>query len=99
MDANKERFRRIRGLILKLLVKEHPKPTDLKVLYCLLDDLRYAITDEEFASHLAYLEGKGYVSQSSRKTSGVEIVFCSITPHGIDIVDGFKDDVGVDVSF
>lgn len=99
MEAKRERYRRIRGLILKVLVKEHPGAIDLKVLHRLLDDLSYTITGEEFMSHLAYLEEKDFVSKSLRKSSGVEIAFCTITPHGIDIVDGFKDDVGVDVRF
>ncbi len=99
MDARKEQYKRIRGLILKLLVKEHPGAIDLKVVYCLLDDLRYTITEEEFLSHLRYLEDKGFVRREKRKGTGVEVEFCLITPEGMDLVDGFIRDVGVDVRF
>jgi hypothetical protein len=58
-EAKKERYRRIRGAILKLLAHEHPGAIDVKVLHFLLDDLRYTITEEELESHLVCLEEKG----------------------------------------
>jgi hypothetical protein len=97
MDAKKERYRRIRGLILKLLAQEHPGPIDLLVLHRLLDDLRYAMTEEELSSHLIYLEEKGCVRIERRKTSGIELVMAAVTAAGLDVLDGFKDTCGVDV--
>ena len=99
MEAKKERYRRIRGAILKLLAHEHPGTLDVKVLHFLLDDLRYTITEEELESHLAYLEEKGCVKLEKRKTTGVKIQMAVITSAGLDVLDGFQSDCGVDVRF
>ncbi|MDI6615652.1 MAG: hypothetical protein QME27_02975 [Syntrophaceae bacterium] len=100
-DAKKERYRRIRGAILKLLAKAHKKPIDFVVLQFLLDDLGYTITEEELDSHLAYLADpqKECVRIERRKTTGIEIKFIFITKMGLDVLDGFEPDSGVDVRF
>lgn len=99
MDLKKERYRRIRGAILKLLAYEHPRPVDSKVLHVLLDDLDYRITDEECQSHLVYLAEKGFITLQKRKCGGVRIEMITISPKGLDVLDGFAGDVGVDVKF
>ena len=99
MEIQKERYRRIRGTLLKLLVLQHPHPLDAKVLYVLLDDLRYSISDEEFGSHVMYLEEKGFVRKDVRRITGLTIEMITITPAGIDLIDGFREDCGVDVRF
>jgi repressor of nif and glnA expression len=99
LDAKKERYRRIRGVILKLLACEHPRPMDSKVVHVLLDDLRYPITEEECESHLVYLAEKGLINKETRKSSGMNLVMVTISPRGLDLLDGFIGDVGVDVRF
>jgi hypothetical protein len=101
VEAKKERYRRIRGIILKLLAHEHPGPIDLVNLHRLLDDLRYAMTEEELQSHLVYLEEKGCIRFERRKTTGVEIVMVIITADGLDVLDQFPghECVGIDVRF
>ena len=100
MDAKKERYKRIRGAILKLLAYEHPRPVDSKVIHVLLDDLRYPITEEECQSHLAYLSEKGLVNKECRQGSGVRLEMITISPRGLDVLDGFGDpEPGVDVRF
>lgn len=99
MEAKKERYKRIRGVILKLLAHQHPGPLDSKVLYFLLDDLRYSASEAEYESQLAYLDEKELIKKETRKTSGVEIEMLVITSHGLDLIDGFISDVGVDVRF
>lgn len=99
MDAKKERYKRIRGAILKIMAHSHPGCIDLKVLHYLLDDLRYTITEDECRSHIAYLEDKGFAAREARKSSGVEIELIGITPKGLDLLDGFIADVGVDARF
>lgn len=100
MDAKKERYRRIRGLILKLLVMEHPGAIDAKVLHYLLDDLHYAMGEEEFMSHMQYLAEGGLVRREARKSAGVEVEFYIATREGMNLIDGFgPQDVGVDVRF
>ena len=96
-EAKKERYRRIRGTILKLLAHVHPGPLDIKVLHFLLDDLGYPITEEELESHIAYLEDKKFAKRELRKTSGVKIEMIKISADGLNLLDGFTDDVGVDV--
>jgi hypothetical protein len=99
MEAKKERYRRIRGAILKLLAHEHPGPIDFVVLHRLLDDLRYTITEEELESHLAYLQEKKYVRLDRRKAAGMDIVMATITADGLDVLDNFNLDCGIDPRF
>ena len=91
----KERYRRIRGMILRILIKWHPAPLELDEIHAFLDDLSYSITKEELCSHLAYLEEPGYIKIESRKADGVEIKKIKIMKKGMDIVDGFGKDVGI----
>lgn len=98
-EAKKERYRRIRGAILKLLAQEHPGPIDSKVLHKLLDDLRYTISEEELESHLVYLSELGCIKLEIRRMPGVEIKMAMITPKGLNVLDGFTDECGVDVRF
>lgn len=98
MDPKKERYRRIRGLILKLLACEHPGSIDLKVLHFSLDNLGYTITEEEMRSHLDYLEKKkpGLIKTEKKKAGRVEIEIATITPDGLDVLDEFRTDPGID---
>jgi hypothetical protein len=100
-EVKKERYRRIRGAILKLLAQEHPGPIDIVVLHALLDDLGYTISGEELDSHLVYLADpqKECVRIEHRKTTGIEIRIVFITKMGLDVLDGFDPDCGVDVRF
>ena len=101
MNPKKARYRRIRGLILKLLAHSHPGSLDVVNLRFLLDDLDHPITEEEFDSHLVYLADptKGYVTPETKRAGGVELRIVTITPAGLDLLDGFKpeSDPGVDV--
>lgn len=99
MEARKERYKRIRGAILKLLAHEHPGPIDFMVLHRLLDDLRFAMTEEELESHLVYLQEKGCVRFDLRQSTGVKLTMLTITAEGLDVLDDFKHDCGVDVRF
>lgn len=101
MESKKERYRRVRGLILKLLSYEHPGTLDLKVLHFSLDNLGYAIPEEEFRSHIDYLEKKKVplVKLEKRRMGKIEIEMVLITSDGLDVLDSFVRDVGVDVGF
>jgi hypothetical protein len=108
MDPKKERYRRIRGVILKILAGEHgespndnPGSIDFKILRFSLDNLGYTITEEELRSHIFYLENKTLplVKMEKRKIGKIEILMVIITSDGLDVLDGFKPDVGVDIHF
>jgi hypothetical protein len=99
MDVKKEKYRRIRGAMLKFLAAGHPGAIDSRVLYHLLDDVRYTMTEEEFLSHTIYLAELGYMRKETRGAAGVEISMYMITPAGLNLLDGFIEDVGVDVRF
>lgn len=100
-DPRKERYRRIRGAILKLLAHEHPNHIDAKVLHFLLDDLGYTMSEEELDSHLAYLaEPPGEcVRVDTRESTDIRIKMVVITRKGLNVLDGFAADCGVDVRF
>ena len=99
MDVKREKYRRIRGAMLKFLAKAHPGAIDSRVLYYLLDDVRYTMTEDEFLSHVIYLSELGYVRKERREAAGVEVTMYVITPQGLNLLDGFVADVGVDVRF
>lgn len=99
MDARKEKYRRARGAILKFLAAAHPGTVDSKVLYHLLDDVRYTMTEDEFRSHAIYLSELGYMREEKREAAGVEVTMYVITPQGLNLLDGFIADVGVDARF
>jgi hypothetical protein len=101
MDPKKERYRRIRGAILKILAGEHPGSIDILLLHFSLDNLGYTITKEEFLSHISYLENKkpALLKLNKRKVGNVEIEMAMITPEGLDVLDGFEPNSGIDVRF
>ncbi len=91
-----ERYRRIRGKILRLLIKWHPAPLNLEELHALLDDMGYPITKEELESHLVYLEEPGYIKIEKRMTEGMESKKIRILKKGIDVNDGLgSGDIGI----
>ena len=98
-ETKKERYRRIRGAILKLLAHQHPGPLDFKEIQFLLDDLGYTIREEELRSHLCYLKEEGEVIIEERKSGGILIEMVRITSKGLRILDGFDKDSGIDVRF
>ena len=103
MDPAKEKYRRVRGAILKLLAYEHPRPVDFHVLHIMLDNLNYTISEDEMDSHVSYLAhaSKGYVLDESRACGQVRVRMITITPKGLDLLDEFGEehDHGVDVRF
>ncbi len=99
MDPKKERYRRIRGLMLKLLAHQHPAPLEAKELHFLLDDLRYTLSEEEIRSHLCYLAERGLVKTETRTAGRIEIEMIKITADGLNVLDKFTTDVGVNVEF
>jgi hypothetical protein len=102
-DAKKEGYRRTRGAILKLLAFRHPKAADTLVVRALLSDLNIDISEEEFYSHVAYLQDKtkGYIELTEKSAGGVTIKYILITPKGLDLLDEFtpESDPGVNVNF
>lgn len=98
-EIQKERYRKIRGNILRILVKWHPAPLEISEIHIFLDALGYSITKEELGSHLSYLEEPGYILMEKRKAEGIEIKKVRILKKGIDVIDRFVNDIGVDVRF
>ena len=99
VETRKERYRRIRGAILKLLAHCHPGPLDFKEIHFLLDDLKFTIREEELKSHLSYLQEKNLVNVEDRQSGGIQVEMVRITGDGLNVLDGFSKDVGVDVRF
>ncbi len=98
-EIKKERYRRIRGLILKFLAHQHPGPLDIKEIHALLDDSGYSITEEELRSHLEYLSEGEMIQTEKRKTGGLTVEMIRIRRNGLNILDGFMKDVGIDTRF
>lgn len=97
-NNERQRFRRVRGYILKILAEEHPRPVDKMVLHAVLDNMDYTISMEELESHICYLADpqKDYVRSETR--ARFNIVMVQITSKGLDLLDGFqpeKTDPGV----
>lgn len=98
-ETKKERYRRIRGAILKLLGHQHPGPLSLKEIHFLLDDLGYTIREEELRSHISYLEEKKYLKVDQRESGGIKLEMLLATGDGLNVLDRFTKDVGVNVEF
>jgi hypothetical protein len=90
---------RDRGSVLKLLAYQHPAPLEMKEIHSLLDHLRLTITDEEMRSHVCYLKEKGFLTVEERKAGGLQVEMVRITAVGLDVLDRFREDVGVSVEF
>lgn len=100
MDIRTETYRRIRGAILKVLAREYPHgAVDAKIISLLIEDLGFKAGESECEGHLAYLVDKKYAVKDERVSSGIRITLASITPSGLDLLDGFLQDVGVNVRF
>lgn len=98
-EPKKEKYRQIRGSILQLLAHQHPGPLTIKEILFLLDDLGLTITEEELRSHLAYLEEKGLIKTEERTAGGITREMVRITADGLNVLDKFTKDVGVNVEF
>lgn len=96
MDARVERYRRVRGAVLRVLAKEHPRPVDLKVLRVLMNELGYGLDDRECLGHIEYLAEKEFVRREEKKAGGLRIMLVSISANGLDLIDGLKEDIGID---
>jgi len=99
VETKKERYRRIRGAILKLLAHQHPGPLDIKEIHFLLDDMSFTIPEEELRSHLSYLAEGNLVIHEKRKSGGIQIEMIVITRDGLNVLDGFSKDIGIDTRF
>jgi hypothetical protein len=98
MDKIKrERFRKVRGLILYSLVRAYPAPLDYYEIRCFLDDLRYTITEEELIFHLAYLKEGKLVEIEERGRGEIKRELVRATRDGINVRDGRIQDIGIDV--
>ena len=98
-ETSKERYRVVRGLMLKFLTKEHPGPLYVDEILLLLDDLGFAITKEELFSHISYLEEGKLIRVEKRTYGAVEFVKIFVTRDGLNVHNGFAKDVGIDVRF
>jgi DNA-binding transcriptional ArsR family regulator len=98
-DPKKEKYRQIRGTILNLLAHQHPGPLEIREILFLLDDLDLGVTQEELRSHLSYLQEKGLVQIEERIAGGIKREMIRATADGLNVLDKFTKDVGVNVEF
>ncbi len=82
---------------MKFLAEEHPDSIEISTIHHLLDDLKYSISREECESHIVYLSEKSLVRKDVRKLNDHQIAMVKITPGGLDLLDGFTEDVGIEV--
>ena len=95
MSIEKQTYRVVRGTILKILVKEFPRPVDSKALLFTLRDLGTELSAKELSGHTEYLSAKDYIAASKRSISGINIEMLTATPAGLDVVDEFDKDIGI----
>ena len=98
-EPKKEKYRQIRGSILKLLAHQHPGPLEIREILFLLDDLALPIREEELRSHLSYLEEKGLLKIEERTAGGITREMVRVTADGLNVLDKFSKDIGVNVEF
>jgi len=88
--------RRIRIALLELLRTAYPGALDQRALMFAMDNLGYPMLEGELSAHLSYLKEKGYVSAHERRGEGYEVSFAFLTAGGWDLLDGIRQDGGVD---
>jgi DNA-binding PadR family transcriptional regulator len=98
-DPKKERYRQVRGAILNLLAHQHPAPLEIREILFLLDDLGLTTREEELKSHLSYLQEKGLIQMEERTAGGITREMVRITADGLNVLDKFTKDIGVNVEF
>lgn len=98
-EPKKEKYRQIRGSILQLLAHQHPGPLEIREILFLLDDLALTIREEELRSHLAYLQERRLIQIDERIAGGITREMVRVTANGLDVLDKFTKDVGVNVEF
>jgi DNA-binding transcriptional ArsR family regulator len=96
-DPKKEKYRQIRGSILKLLSHQHPGPLEIREILFLLDDLDLGVTQEELRSHLGYLEEKELVRSEQRIAGGIKREMIRITANGLNVLHEFAKDIGISI--
>lgn len=99
MDPRREQFRRIRGAILKLLAQGYPATLDAKILFLQVRELGLDIAEHEFRGHLAYLSEKAFIEKEERSAGDIILRIVRITARGLDLLDGYTEDHGVEVKF
>lgn len=80
----------IRFRILRTLHISHPYGVKESLILLTVNDAGHRVTEQEIASEVVYLREKGYI-ESDRKPSRTlrtEIWFHTITPKGIDLLEG-----------
>jgi len=98
-EPKKEKYRQIRGAVLQLLAHQHPGPLEIREVFFLLDDLDLRVMEDELESHLSYLEEKKLIKIEERTAGGITRKMVRITADGLDVLDKFSKDIGVNVEF
>lgn len=88
--------REIRGWILRICHRAQPYGASFQVIEVTLMDSGFHVSLSEIKAHLKYLEEKGYITTEELKQKGVKRRINSITPKGVDLLEGNIDpDPGV----
>lgn len=95
MPRNPDRHDHVRGLILRMLVIEYPKPIDTVLMRSALHDVGYTLDAEDLESYLAYLVEKGCAKVDRKKD--FDIVHARATAKGVDVLDGRIEELGIGV--
>jgi DNA-binding PadR family transcriptional regulator len=91
----------LRWWILNIADKAYPREVSERTVSLTLAEVRYPVGPGELATHLAYLEEKGYVERSVVKSRelGEERALVRLTAKGKDLLEGnIPADPGIDTS-
>lgn len=94
-QMNSLRHNAVRRQILKILAPEYPKTVDMAILQRVLATFGHAMDTEKLRAYLAYLEERECIRVVEK--SGFDFVMVSITSTGLDVLDGRKDECGIEV--
>lgn len=93
--------RDLRWWVLNIAHKNYPHEVSERAIGLTLADLGYSVSSGELATHLAYLDEKGYIARSEAESremgEGRQLV--RLTAHGKDLLEhNIPDDPGIDSS-
>ena len=88
-----------RGMILKMAREADPLGASVELLRAVIKQHGYNLEKSEIMGMCKYLEGKGLVNISGAKNDALQVsrFIASITPKGIDVLEGTVQIEGIEL--
>lgn len=93
--------KKIRGWIVRILIRAYPAGLDGKSIYKQLHDLGYSVSRRDLDANMAYVLEDGFVTERQFGEIGYEELLNNkiykLTTKGVDLAEGTTSDYGVEL--